>query len=94
MKLSHYLILLAAAIIFGLAAVYQRVEVVRTGYGITDLLRERARLRETKRKLEVYRLREENPETLLRRAKRFGIELPENLAAPLARSRSVRRDSR
>jgi hypothetical protein len=77
MKLWQYALALLVFIAVGVLAVVQHVRVVRAGYRLAALERDRDRLVEQRRRLELRRAREERYDVLAERARRLGIAVPD-----------------
>ncbi len=76
MKLWQYALALVVLVAIAVATVLQHVRVVRAGYRIHALERDRERLVEQRRRLELRRAREARWEALVERARRLGISIP------------------
>ena len=74
MKVTRYLVLIAVLTLFGLATVWQRLELLRLGYEIHELERVAERLREESRDLEGRIVELTGPEEVARKAEELGLE--------------------
>ncbi len=74
MKLARYLVLVIVLVIFGLATVWQRLEMLRYGYEIHELDRVAERLREENCVLEGRIGELSGPEKAARMAEELGLE--------------------
>ena len=80
MKVLRYIILIAVFTLFGLATVWQRLEIIRLGYEVHELERVTQRLREESRELEGRVAKLTGPEEVSRMAEELGLEPSVSLA--------------
>ena len=76
MRLWQYALTLVAIVCVAIAAVWQQVRIVRAGYRLQALERDRDVLSEERRELELTREHEARWEALVERARKLHIPIP------------------
>jgi hypothetical protein len=76
MRLWQFVLALAVFVAISFAAVCEQVRIVRAGYRLQAIERDRERLVEQRRRLELRRAREARWDVLVERAQKLGIALP------------------
>lgn len=76
MKVWQYMVALAVVVGLAIATIWQHVRMVRAGYRLQALERDRDRLDEQRRKLELKLAAEERWDALVERARALGIAVP------------------